>query len=244
MSEAKLVVRPAANKALREVLPGCPPCAAVKLCTTQEHLEAFFSCDRIYNDLNDLLASYFQGTPLPKQLDPTYNEFLRMKLLKLLRLYDLIAFGWDYLPFAGTGLAPGHVLQYLVLKESLYEFVQHLAPYINFTPRGFREKMKLLENESKLKAVKEDSTPIQGAKLKALETDLKAQRFRRDLLTLEHGIINTIRSVKKPSSDLREALKIYDSHMLAMEAWYKAQYHPRKARKGFHIVKGKQSPQT
>lgn len=244
MLESRPVINPAANKALCEVLPICPPSSAAKLCKTQEHFEAFFACDKVYNDLNDLLASYFQGTPLPKQLDPTYNEFLRMKLLKLLRLYELISLGWDYLPFAGTGLAPGHVLQYLVLKESLYEFVQHLAPYINFTPRGFREKMKLLETESKLKAMKEGSTPMQGAKLKALETDLKAQRFRRDLLTLEHGIINTIRSVKKPSSDLTESLKVYDSHMLAMEAWYKAQYHPRKARKGFHVVKGKQLPQT
>ena len=237
-----MTIKPATMMAMGEVFPDCPPPWARGLCETPEHFHHFVQWKQFYTDLNHLLTCYFAGEAPPEYFDSKYRDWLMLEMFKLLRMYDLLFVGWEFLPF-GSDLSLAHIFKCLIQSESLHAFVQCTAKWKEFSPRGNQKDIKFLNDCIKEIDLSMADTlgAIRLSRYKSYHAKKSVQRVWEDLLALERNCLNTLRAVKNPPTSLKNALKAFDAALEDIEAWGRKEHHPRNAHKGHRIIKGKRT---
>lgn len=231
-------IPPAAFKPLSNALSDLPPLLLFFTCKNADQSNAYVRYQQMFVDLKQSLLCYFGGLPLPTYMDKGYQSVLRLQLSTYLRLYEVIAFGWEYLP-ANSYESPGDLLQEIITRESVFLFKQCQARYSSFSPKNTRTDeyfVRSLETSAKLG---KKITPVQKQKVRAMVINGQSQRVSADLEDLKHQCIDTLKSMKKMPPEVRASLRAYEQAIDERGAYILAYYHPRKNRKGHQVVKGK-----
>jgi|GEM_PF-3451900 len=244
-------VKSATMTGLGEVFLDCPPDFSVFLCETPEHFEQFVLRKSFYTDLNHLLTCYFAGEAPPKHFHAQWTEYLNLEAYRLIQLYDVLFFGWEFLDI-GTDDTPADVFKTIVLRESYHAFLQCKASWKVHAPRKLRSDFKMLDKYAGLSALAKSPNSQLSAKeqrdfdrvqreVKAYISEKRTQEVRGDLLSLRDGCLRVLREVKKPPPALKLALKAFHKACAETERWVLNQSHPRNAPKGSQVIKGKRS---
>ena len=244
-------IKSATLLALGEVFPDCPPFWARGLCETPEHYQQFVSWKCFYTDLNHLLTCYFAGEAPPKHFNAQWTEYLSLEAYRLIQLYDVLFFGWEFLDI-GTDDTPADVFKTIVLRESYHAFLQCKASWKVHAPRKLRSDFKMLDKYAGLSALAKSPNSQLSAKeqrdfdrvqreAKSYISEKRTQEVRGDLLSLRDGCLRVLREVKKPPPALKLALKSFHEACAETERWVLKRSHPRNAPKGSQVVKGKRS---
>ena len=107
---------PADFKPLSNALSACPPLPLLSTCENADQSDAYIGYQKIFVDLNQSLICYFGGLPLPTYTDKGYQSLIRLQLSAYLKLYEVIFFGWKYLP-KKVSESPGDFLQEIIKAD-------------------------------------------------------------------------------------------------------------------------------
>jgi hypothetical protein len=248
MGAENLRINPATMTALCEVFPDCPPDWAKYFCETEEHFYHLNQTKQFYTDLHHLLTCYFSGFA-PPQFPPEWSECLWTEANRLLKLYDLLFWGWNFLEFDSEE-TPGSIFQALVLRRSFYSFLQCKAAWKVHSPRKTPGEFKLVDDCIKAAILAESPTYESSPKdqrdreqlhrkLKHQIATVKTQQVRADLLEAEKYCFMKLKKLENPPKTVINALKAYEKAVSEQETWILKQTQPRKANKGYKIIKGK-----
>ena len=231
------VINPAAMVAMLEILPGCPPDFCAALCANSQQTTEFLQWKHFYTDLNHLLTCYFTGQSPPKYMNLEYGEMLHLDMSELLRFYDLIFAGWEFLEFDREGLNPSAIFKDIIWRQAAHAFLQCTASWSEYSPQGDRKDLKFLNDYIRSVASGKDSG-IQAAKYKRYKTKKKNQEVRHDLRDVERYCWLTLKQLKKPPIYVKNALKAYEGAIENKKQWALSRIHPRKGAIGFRIIGG------
>ena len=232
-------------KTLESILDKVPRDDLLATSTNSSQLRYYFHLREFFNKISQAISNYFSGRPLFEGIDTIERDLLEIELEKWLCFYSLLQWGWDYIlieaPIKGWNIrgGPGEVLQLVICNYAEYQFVQHQANHLEFSPRKAREQLTILPMLDGLQERLENGGEIKQADIVLWNRMNKSKQKGEDIKPELIEVLNFCDSVFKKYKNKPRIKNKYSDYLRIQgefETMIRKRLHPRNKPEGWKII--------
>lgn len=214
-------------------------------CINRSQVVYFFFLRHFFKQVSKAISNYFSGKPLFEDTDIKLRDKIEIELEKWLCFYCLLQWGWKYIlaeaPRRGWEITgnPGDVLQLVLKNHAEYQFVQHQAIYLEFSPRKGHKLISLIPKMEGLLDRLENGGDIKEEDKKLISnffnSSQKGEDVRPELNDLYEFCIDTFNK-NKNKPQIKHKYKDYLRIQSEYEVMMSRDWHPNKNSQGYQVV--------